>query len=310
MKKTVLISVAVMLLLSAFLGCSTARENGGNFDFSLAARPTSYGLGETVRITATVTNVSGKAYRYVGSSGNDFVPAIELYCDGEGDGQRYYIAPEPIVFPTDVVNKRIKNGKSGSCDYTFLIPEDARLGSYNVTLSFGGEQKEFSDVLRVAETADPRESYQYSSTVVNSGAEGIRPIRTLSWKTQYAANGNELLTGDGEGSYGLFRDPGTDPNTFPTLTVSGEITVNVSEHTKIGTPTVYDLDYEPIESSPGWKELHMLPVGEYIVVFSETEDERNTRWGLGKYWVTGYENVFRIIILPSGKMNEFYEHAT
>ena len=45
-----------------------------------------------------------------------------------------------------------------------------------------------------------------------------------------------------------------------------------------------------------WSELHLLPAGEYIVVFGEYGDTRNTSEETETYWLLSYENVFRLIV--------------
>ena len=280
MKKSLLTILVIAICVSALSGCAFSGER---FDFSLSIEKEKYARGETISITAEVTNVSGMTYRYVGCSGNDFIPTILLYFDGDVDGQKYYIPCDPIVLPTDVVAKKVKNGERGSTVYTFVIPEDAPLGNYDVTLFMGKDNKEFLGVLEIVELNEQNETekYSYSSAIISSGNSNIRPIKTFLYRGP----------GDGLGCEGIFSDQSTDQSDFPTLVADGQITVAASQSSRIGDPIVYDLDYKRYEySGDGWEELRLLPSGEYIVVFSEVINvgDKNNE--------TGYEDVFKLVI--------------
>ena len=149
MKRILTILIVISLCISVFAGCTQIDGDKSQFDFSYSVEKTKYIRGETIQITATVTNVSGRTYRYVGCSGNDFIPLISLY--NEINGEKHYIECDPIIFPTDVVNKKVRNGESGSITYSFAIPEDAKLGNYSLTLSKGEDKKEFTDIVPVEE---------------------------------------------------------------------------------------------------------------------------------------------------------------
>ena len=167
MKRMLSILIAVLLSVSVLAGCGQNNGDKAQFDFSYSVERPKYSRGESIRITATVTNTSGRMYRYVGCSGDDFIPYASLFNNADS---QYQIACAPIIFPTDVVRKKIKNGESGSIDYSFAIPEDARLGNYSLVLSFGKDRKEFMDILSIVELTaqNETEKYRYSSTIVSS----------------------------------------------------------------------------------------------------------------------------------------------
>ena len=148
MKRALSILLILIVCIAAFAGCTQNDVNKTQFDFSCSAEKTMYARGETIQITATVTNVSGKTYEYTGCSGNDFVPFISLYNEAN---KQYQIISEPFALPEDVVEKRIKDGESGSIVYSFVIPEDAKLGNYSVVLSLGEDKKEFTNLLSICE---------------------------------------------------------------------------------------------------------------------------------------------------------------
>ena len=311
MKKMISVLLALLLCLSLLAGCTQNDEEKAQFDFSYSVEKTKYARGETIQITATVTNVSGRTYRYIGCSGNDFIPFISLY--NEIDGEKHYIECDPIVLPADVVNKKVKNGESGSIVNTFVIPEDAMLGNYTLTLSLGEDKKEFADILSIVEltTQNENEKYSYSSAIISSGHDNIKPITVSLFAEEYSQSGESLFCADGMGSDGVFSDPETNISDFPTIVADRAVTATPSAYSNIGNPCVYNINYEENDqySHPGWNGLHLLPAGEYIVVFYEKTDSRNTNSESETYWITRYENIFRLIV-PEREVGDTYYSLT
>ncbi|MBQ2805574.1 MAG: hypothetical protein IJF08_00840 [Clostridia bacterium] len=296
MKRIVSLALLTILCIFVLAGCANG-EGSLEFTFSYEVEKSVYTRGETVKITATVTNASGRAYRYTGCSGNDFFPMISLCHASDPQDQLEF---EPIAFPTDVVNKKVEDGESGSMTYSFVIPADASLGSYDLTLWLGESKQEYSAVLSIVEltSQNENEKYTYSSTVIIAGGAHIKPIQTLVYTNEYAKDGQELLCGDGMGSYGVFYDPDTKLTDFPTLVANGPVTGTVPAKAKHGSPHIYDTNFEEVQqySSPGWDGLHLLPAGEYVVVFPVTVDSRDSGPEEETYWITRYENIFRLIV--------------
>lgn len=304
MKRILAFALIVWLCISALEGCANQENHPVKFTFSHVVEKGTYTRGETVKITATVTNVSGRPYRYTGCSGNDFIPMISL-CHASDPQAR--LAFEPFAFPTDVVEKKVEDGESGSMVYSFVIPEDARLGSYNLTLWLGESKQEFPDVLSIVEltSQNQNEKYTYSSTIISVKDAHINPIRTLVYSNEYSKDGQELLCGDGMGSYGVFSDPSTKLTDFPTLVASDKVTATLPANARHGSPHIYDTNFEEVQlySSPGWNGLHLLPAGEYVVVFPVTTDSRDSGPQEETYWITRYENIFRLIV-PERELGE------
>ena len=310
MKRIISLIIVIVLSVSVFAGCTQNDGDKAQFDFSYSVEKTKYIRGETIQITATVTNVSGRTYRYVGCSGNDFIPLVSLY--NEIDGEKHYIECDPFVWPADVVNKKVKNGESGSIVNTFVIPEDAKLGNYTLALSKGGDMKEFVDILSIVELTaqNENEKYSYSSAIVGTTDKGINPIQTLAHTTQYTSDGEPWLFGDGMGYYGIFSDEETKVSDFPTIVAEGKLEATVQGSNTLGNPRVFGMDYEEYKySHPGWNGLHLLPEGEYLVVFYENKDTRKTNPNDDTYWVTVYENIFRLVV-PEREMGEDYFSLT
>ena len=309
MKRILTILIVISLCISVFAGCQHNCDPI-KFDFSYSVEKTKYARGETIQITATVTNVSGKAYRYVGCSGNDFIPFISLY--NEIDGEKHYIECDPIVFPTDVVNKKVKNGESGSIVNSFVIPEDAKLGNYSLTLSLGGDKKEFTDILSIVELTaqNETEKYRYSSTIVSSGNNNVQPIACFRGTTQYE-NGEPTLSGSGDGAYRVFNDPETKISDFPVLVCDGDINVSVPVNVTLGRIFVYDTSFQELEYTINdFSDLTALPYGEYLIVFSERIDGRGCDAEIVDYWITDNENLFRFVIQEPSKNETKNKYAT
>lgn len=300
MKRILTFALFVLLCISALVGCAN-QERSYEFEFSYEVEKGTYTRGETVQVTATVTNVSGHAYRYTGCSGNDFIPMISLYHTSDPQTQLTF---EPFALPTDVVEKKIEDGESGSMTYSFVIPEDARLGTYNLTLWLGESKQEYSAVLSVVEltSQNENEKYTYSSTIISVKDAHIKPIRTLVYSNEYSKDGQELLCGDGMGSYGIFSDPSTKLTDFPTLVASDKVTFESPAGARLTAARIYDVNFEQekVYKSLSWNGLHLLPAGEYVVAFYETVDSRNGGNEGDTYWITQYENIFRLIVPERG----------
>lgn len=309
MKRILAMLIALLLCISVFVGCTQNDGDKAQFDFSYSVEKTKYARGETIQITATVINVSGKAYRYVGSSGNDFIPSISLYNNTD---KQYQVPCNPLVFPTDVVNKKVKNGESGSVIYSFAIPKDAKLGNYSITLSRGEDKKEFVDILSIVELSEQNkiEKYEYSSTMVSSGNNTIYPIRCFLGSTQYE-NGEPLLFGCGDGVNRVFSDPESKVSDFPVLVCNGEISVTVPVNVTLGRIVVYDTSFQELEYSiKDFNDLATLPYGEYLVAFVEQIDGRGCDAEIVNYWVTDNENLFKLVIQEPSVDDNRTKYAT
>ena len=139
--------------------------------------------------------------------------------------------------------------------------------------------------------------YAYSSVVISSDGGHIQPIHCFL-STELYENGEVTLNGSGGGAKHVFSDPETKISDFPTLVASGEVTATSPENARLGNPRLHDVNYENYDgySNLVWSELHLLPAGEYIVVFGEYGDTRNTSEETETYWLLSYENVFRLIV--------------
>ena len=139
--------------------------------------------------------------------------------------------------------------------------------------------------------------YAYSSVVISSDGGHIQPIHCFL-STELYENGEVTLNGSGGGAKHVFSDPETKISDFPTLVANGEVTATSPENARFGNPSLYNVNYEfnAEYSNLAWSELHLLPAGEYIVVFGEYGDTRNTSEETETYWTFSFENVFRLIV--------------
>ena len=104
---------------------------------------------------------------------------------------------------------------------------------------------------------------------------------------------------------GIFSDPETKLSELPVLIADGKITVTAPEHARVSGARVFDSNFEHFEDHSGFEGLHLLPAGEYVVVFFENTDSRKTDPDAETYWLTQYENVFRLTV-PAREIGEEY----
>ena len=297
MKNTLIVLLALTLCLTLLSGCF--KSSPLKFDFSFEIEKDIFSRGETIQITATVTNVSGRTYRYQGCSGNDFIPRISLYCGTEDQTNK--IPCDPIVLPTDVVEKKIKNGESGSNVYSFVIPADARLGKYSLALSYGENTKIFGDVLSILEITSQNESEEYTpnpTTFISSGGAGIHPLDFMLGVSYYT-NGKIDSEDCGFGAERILSNLEKHFYRLPTLVFNGEIDVSVAENTKISKRIrVYVLGEESAKYTfETFDELSTLPAGEYLISYMEHITHETIVNELGEcYKREDNENLFRLVI--------------
>lgn len=292
MKKLSFILIFI-LLLGLFSACG---EGGAKFELTYEAERQVYLVGETVKITAKVTNISGRTYTYKGSS-SDYRPYVRLYPIIDDNHLGEPLEHLPIASTTDMPSKhKIRDGESGSVTFEFTLPEDAHIGKYTVEVSYDGEVEVFPGVISVLKPAQQNETekYGYSSIVVAIGEESIHPIRCPLSSTHYV-NGEMQETGCSDGVYYLFNNPETNQNDFPVLVLNGKIDLYVPTHITYNERlTLYDLNYDRIEYSGDFEGLSALPAGEYLVVFSEYESGEVS--SPQDYWKSHWENIFKLIV--------------
>lgn len=300
MMKKLSFLLILILIFCLFTACT---EEGDKFEFTYETERQVYLVGETVKITAKVTNISGRTYRW---TYGPYIPGVKLYpilddgTPGEPLEQSPYLA---IEYAPE--RHKAKNGESGETTVSFPIPEDAQIGKYTVELLFGGEVEVFPEAINVLKAAEQNENekYAYSSIVVAMGEDGIRPIQCMLSGSHYV-NGEMQESGSSDGVYYLFRNPETDPNDFPVLVLNGKIELYVPTHISYNERlTLYDLNYEPLEYNGDFEGLSSLPAGEYLVVFSEyhSGEVDNPQ----DYWKAHYENLFKLIVRTKSPKYEF-----
>ena len=287
----------LLLILTIIIALLPSCASGGEkFELTYKSDRSLYLVGETVKITAKVTNISGRTYTYKGSS-SDFIPYVRLYPildDGTlGDPLEHL----PITSTTDMQRYKVKSGESGEVVFEFPLAEDAHVGKYTVELSYAGALKVFPEAVTVLRPAEQnkRENLWYSTITVASGGVGIYPLQGLVYTNQYL-NGELALCGDGNGVYWFFDDPELDHNDFPCLVLNGTVEEYVPTHIQYGGVTLYDLNYERMEYSGGFEGLASLPAGEYLVVFTEYHDTSINDPDAEEYWKTCFADLFKLIV--------------
>lgn len=214
--------------------------------------------------------------------------------------------------------KKIRRGVMTEVKYRLVIYNSAgmKMNTLYITfdgyIDYGGEfysvkkgelDLDYIKSLLLVTAQNKNEKYSYGSPIVSSGGSGIQPIETLSYTNEYTIDGESLICADGMGYYGIFSDPETKLTELPVLVAEGKITVTAPEHSKIGSVRVFDTNFEHFEDHSNFDSLHHLPVGEYVIVFFENTDSRNTNPDGKTYWLTQYENIFRLTV-PARKISD------
>lgn len=137
------ISIVLIVALSVLClpSCASA---GFSFSYEIRDMKQTYRPGEEFSIISTVKN-KGLPVIATGSSSSLFRTYVKIYC---GD---YTIEVEPFVDTTDVVTKKLRKGESESSTYTVKIPDDAVLGSYNITVGYSTHSQTFENVFTIVD---------------------------------------------------------------------------------------------------------------------------------------------------------------
>lgn len=214
--------------------------------------------------------------------------------------------------------KKIRRGEMTELKYRLVIYNSAGMKVKTVNITFNGHidcgdsyyfvkkgelDLDYIKSLLLVTAQNKNEKYSYSSAIVSSGDSGIQPIKTLAWSDEYSKDGECQLCSDGMGYYGIFSDPETKLTELPVLVADGKITVTAPEHSEIGSVRVFDTNFEHFEDHSNFDSLHHLPVGEYVIVFFENTDSRKTNPNEKTYWLTQYENIFRLSV-PARKISD------
>lgn len=264
------------------------------FELSYELSKTKYLRGETVELVATVKNVSGEPYSYMGSQG-EFMAQAYLKI-GQGC-MIYEIQPEPIALTQEFRQYTIADGESRSVTHRFHIPEDAMPGSYSLELYYGGVWKEYRYAVTVYEEIDVYVA-NYTGTKITVGDQRITPVSGFVSSSFYDSETGEGSEGDGGGAYHYFYEIeswGRD-DFLPDIAknTSQKISVELPEGSELYRVCVacaggvYD-DLEEISL----EDLNGLDAGEYYVVIGLIFEERSDN---GSYSIDVYEDIFKLTV--------------
>lgn len=151
MKKTIHILLVTLILIMALSSCGSEKIS---FSYEIKDMKQVYQPGEKFTVVSTINN-EGHTITGTGSSSSVFRSGVYIFC---GD---YSLEVEPFADTCDEVTAKLKNGESKSCEYTFIIPEDAPVGSYSISISYNGESQVFENVFEIKSTdlSDLRERF-------------------------------------------------------------------------------------------------------------------------------------------------------
>lgn len=192
MKRLMAIFLTLLCVLSV-IGCRSQQPDGrgpasdsaeaGQFSFFYQLEKTAYQAGERIEIKATITNNTGKDYTYTGSY-SEFSPEVSLYYISDSGERLGHIEHEPRPMTDDMNKHVIANGERRTATYSFTLPENAVHTEYSITLSYGGQEKEFENVLYVFSASDQvpykvEFADDYGFSIINDIKETYLPGETV-----------------------------------------------------------------------------------------------------------------------------------
>ena len=324
MKKLAII-ILLSMLIGAFASCAgigdglpkievsgsvDTAESSSEFELFYEISEREYSRGDVVTIRASVENISGKDLTYSAVI-NSYYPTIELYCNIYGSGITTKLEHQEVDTCSGFDEFTAKSGQVGSYTYTFNIPSDATLGTYDVTLRYRDVSRTFTDVLMVTDKTAQNESegYKYSPITVSSGKSSVKPIRAIVGEFIQYADGTFSI-GDGMGAWAYLGKK--DISTYPLLVYDGDVKIEIPEYNDVYSIGVYGLDLERINGydTTDIAELNHLPAGEYIVVLSV---QYNTQpLNPNEYVDNGYDDFFRVSVPTKNALGDerYYYSST
>lgn len=121
----------------------------GQLEFSYTANGSIFMPGQTIEITATMTNVSDTDVEYTGSL-LAFYPDVTLIATAHDEV--YWLMYQDRMITNEIARYTLSPGDSRTTTYVFPIPDNALLGSYQLQLYFGAAAADFGIVLTIVNT--------------------------------------------------------------------------------------------------------------------------------------------------------------
>ena len=110
-------------------------------------------------------------------------------------------------------------------------------------------------------------------------------------------NGEVVLSGCGDGVFGIFNDPAAKHTDFPVLVPDGAVTVSFPANYTLISVTLYDLQYKEIEMDRLTLEsLSDLTAGEYLVVITARYDGSGGDSSVKNYEINETDNLFLLAV--------------
>ena len=123
-------------------------HQNGDFQIWTDTPSKDYRQGERGALVVHLKNNTGEDYHYQGSYGS-FRPTVRLIFKGtDEDGE---IVFDELPLTMEFVHYTVADGEVRDTTFSFFIPEDAKIGGYDLELSFEGCTYRQENVLRVRE---------------------------------------------------------------------------------------------------------------------------------------------------------------
>ena len=139
-------------------------------------------------ITVGMTNVSDYDIEFTGSW-TDFAPKAKLRADSTIYVEQLLL-PLPSDSTTEIAEYRLAPGESREVTYTFDIPENAKLGAYDLIVSFGGREFTFKKAIKVFSYEDIFKEYPDADSAFRTFMDtyGFATLSDMEFRTSTLLN--------------------------------------------------------------------------------------------------------------------------
>ncbi len=262
----------------------------------------SFITGETIVLTASLLNISGRDIKYTGYI-EDLTPSVSVYPDGQPDkALSSYGFPAYDQLPQERVLSAYGRNRTF---YAFLTDRNTPAGSYTVELTCG-ELKEIRPAAFSISyvDGDMRPPLTETDLYIESGSGRVEPRAFHHGSEIY--DGDSIAIGCGAGAWMFFDDSDSYLHQLPLL-VGYHLKANLpAGYSGFANYTLFNTEnrhYYNISSAAAEDVYRILPAGDYIVSYSGGYDSRLGDETLTKYEKTSSDYLVRLLV-PG------YEHDT
>ncbi len=263
----------------------------------------SFITGETIVLTASLLNISGRDIKYTGYI-EDLTPSVSVYPDGQPDKA---LSSHPFPAYDQLPQERVLSayGRNRTF-YAFPIDRTVPGGSYTVELTCGDLKEVYTAAFSIIEAEiDIAPPLGEGDLYVESGSGRVTPRAFAIGGEIY--DGDSIAIGCGAGAGMFFDDSESRPSQLPLL-VGYYLKTNLpAGYSGFSSYTLFNTEnrhYYNISSASAEEDVYrILPAGDYIVSYSGAYDSRLGDESLTSYEKSSSDYLVRLVV-PG------YEHNT